>query len=144
MHSLEYCNSGWCNSLCQLLRSVGHDRCKLSWTCERFPICNDKMTENDRCVIKIIGIHWCNELNLKFDLLLELITLPFIYNQQQSFSFFTFMSCDILFVCIRNTWVGSLYYITVTICVSNKKKPTHVFRMFCMVPKLKFCLLLKI
>ena len=26
-------------------------------TCERFPICDDKITENDRCVIKIIGIH---------------------------------------------------------------------------------------
>ena len=44
-------------SLCQLHRSVRHDRCKLSWTGERFPICNDKITENDRCVIKIIGIH---------------------------------------------------------------------------------------
>ena len=39
-------------SLCQLHRSVGHDRRKLSRTCERFPICDDKITENDRCVIK--------------------------------------------------------------------------------------------
>ena len=45
-------------SLCQLHRSVSHDRCKLIWTCERFPICDDKITENDQCVIKIIGIHW--------------------------------------------------------------------------------------
>ena len=37
-------------SLCQLHRSVGHDRCKLSRTCERFPICDVKITENDRCV----------------------------------------------------------------------------------------------
>ena len=44
-------------SLCQLHWSVGHDQCKLTWTGERFPICNDKITENDRCVIKIIGIH---------------------------------------------------------------------------------------
>ena len=34
-----------------------HDRCKLTQTGERFPICDDKITENDRCVIKIIGIH---------------------------------------------------------------------------------------
>ena len=27
--------------------------------CEGFPICDDRITENDRCVIKIIGIH-CN------------------------------------------------------------------------------------
>ena len=44
-------------SLCQLHQSVSHDGCKLSWTRERFPICDDKITENDRCVIKIIGIH---------------------------------------------------------------------------------------
>ena len=44
-------------SLCQLHRSVGHDRCKLSRTYERFLICDDKITENERCVIKIIGIH---------------------------------------------------------------------------------------
>ena len=25
---------------------------------EGFPICDDRITENDRCVIKIIGIHW--------------------------------------------------------------------------------------
>ena len=25
--------------------------------CEGFPICDDRITENDRCVIKIIGIH---------------------------------------------------------------------------------------
>ena len=24
---------------------------------EGFPICNERITENDRCVIKIIGIH---------------------------------------------------------------------------------------
>ena len=37
-------------------RSVSHDRCKLSGTCEKFPICDDelqKMTD----VSKIIGIH---------------------------------------------------------------------------------------
>ena len=45
------------HSLCQLHRSVGHDRCKLSRTCEKFPICDDKITENGRCVIKITGIH---------------------------------------------------------------------------------------
>ena len=45
------------SSLCQLHWSVGHDRCKLSRTYERFLICDDKITENDRCVIKIIGIH---------------------------------------------------------------------------------------
>ena len=45
------------SSLWQLHRSVGHDQCKLSRTCERFPICDDKITENDRCVLKIIGIH---------------------------------------------------------------------------------------
>ena len=50
-HMPYYC------SLCQLHRSVGHDRCKLSRTYERFLICDDKITENDRCVIKIIGIH---------------------------------------------------------------------------------------
>ena len=44
-------------SLCQLHRSVGHDRYKLSRTCERFPICDDNITENDWCVIKIIVIH---------------------------------------------------------------------------------------
>ena len=27
---------------------------------EGFPICNERITENDRCVIKIIGIHWNN------------------------------------------------------------------------------------
>ena len=26
--------------------------------CEGFPICDDRITERDRCVIKIIGIHW--------------------------------------------------------------------------------------
>ena len=46
------------SNLCQLLRSVGHDQCKLSLTCERFPICDDKVPENGRCVIKIIGIHY--------------------------------------------------------------------------------------
>ena len=25
---------------------------------EGFPICDERNTENDRCVIKIIGIHW--------------------------------------------------------------------------------------
>ena len=25
--------------------------------CEGFPICNDRITENDRCVVKINGIH---------------------------------------------------------------------------------------
>ena len=25
--------------------------------CEGFPMCNDRITKNDRCVIKIIGIH---------------------------------------------------------------------------------------
>ena len=25
---------------------------------EGFPICDERITENDRCVIKIIGIHW--------------------------------------------------------------------------------------
>ena len=46
------------SSQCLVLHgSVGHDRCKLSRTCERFPICDDKTTENDRYVIKIIGIH---------------------------------------------------------------------------------------
>ena len=38
-------------------RFVGHDRCKLTGSCKRFPICDDKTTENDRCVIKIIGMH---------------------------------------------------------------------------------------
>ena len=28
--------------------------------CEGFPICDNKITINDRCVIKIIGIHWDN------------------------------------------------------------------------------------
>ena len=37
--------------------SVNHDRCKLTQTCERFPICDNKITKNDQCVIKIIGIH---------------------------------------------------------------------------------------
>ena len=37
-------------SLCQLHRSIIHNRCKLTWTCERFPICDDKITENDQCV----------------------------------------------------------------------------------------------
>ena len=45
------------HSICQLHRSVGHNRCKLSRTCERFPICDDEIAENARCVIKIIGIH---------------------------------------------------------------------------------------
>ena len=33
--------------------------------CEEFPICDDRITENDRCVIKIIGIHcrWTNDPN---------------------------------------------------------------------------------
>ena len=44
-------------SLYKLHWSVGHDQCKLSRTCERFPVCDHKITENDRCVIKIIGIH---------------------------------------------------------------------------------------
>ena len=26
--------------------------------CEGFPICDDRITENDRCVLEIIGIHW--------------------------------------------------------------------------------------
>ena len=51
------------SSLCQLHRSIGYDRCKLIRTCERFPICDDKVPENDRCVIKIIGIH-CYSINL--------------------------------------------------------------------------------
>ena len=38
-------------------------RCKLSRTCERFPIFDDKITENDRCVVKIIGLH-CTYGNL--------------------------------------------------------------------------------
>ena len=25
---------------------------------EGFPICDERITENERCVIKIIGIHW--------------------------------------------------------------------------------------
>ena len=50
---VEQCES----SLCQLHWSVGHDQCKLTRTCERFPICDDKITENDRCVINGIGIH---------------------------------------------------------------------------------------
>ena len=41
-------------SVCQLHRSVGHDG---HANCEEFPICDDRITENDRCVIKIIGIH---------------------------------------------------------------------------------------
>ena len=45
-------------SLCQLHRSVGHDRCKLSRACERSPTCDDEITKNDRFVIKIICIHW--------------------------------------------------------------------------------------
>ena len=62
VHSVSSGKTTTCisNSLCQLHRSVGHDRCKLSRTCERFPICDDKITENDRCVIKIIGIHCSN------------------------------------------------------------------------------------
>ena len=44
-------------SLCQLHWSFGHDRCELTRTCEMFPICDDKITENDWCVRKIIGIH---------------------------------------------------------------------------------------
>ena len=36
-------------SLCQLHRSVGY--------LEGFPMCDNRITENDRCVIKIIGIH---------------------------------------------------------------------------------------
>ena len=57
-------------SLCQLHRSVGHDGCKLTRTCERFPICDDKITENDRCVLKIINIHciyWCPHLLIVMD-----------------------------------------------------------------------------
>ena len=37
--------------------------------CEGFPICDDRITENDRCVVKIVGIHWnwANTLqNLQF------------------------------------------------------------------------------
>ena len=34
--------------------TVGHDG---HANCEEFPICDDRITENDRCVIKIIGIH---------------------------------------------------------------------------------------
>ena len=45
------------SSLCQLHWSVGHDWCKLTRTCERFPLYDDKITEKDQCVIKIIGIH---------------------------------------------------------------------------------------
>ena len=39
-------------SLCKL------HRCKLTQTFERFPICDYKITENGRCVLRIIGIHW--------------------------------------------------------------------------------------
>ena len=53
----------WKHSLCQLHRSVSHDRCKLTRTCERFPICDDKITENYRCVITITGIHWKHLIN---------------------------------------------------------------------------------
>ena len=46
------------DSLCQFIhRSVGHDWCKLTRTYKSFLICDDKITENDRCVIKIFGIH---------------------------------------------------------------------------------------
>ena len=30
---------------------------------ERFPICDERITENDRCVIKIIGIHCYRDLD---------------------------------------------------------------------------------
>ena len=57
----------WCQSNANYIRpsvmtlanySVGHDWCKLSRTRERFPkhACDDKITQNDWCVIKIIGI----------------------------------------------------------------------------------------
>ena len=36
--------------------SVMTDANKVWPSCERSPICDDKITENDRCVIKIIGI----------------------------------------------------------------------------------------
>ena len=29
---------------------------------EGFPLCDERITENDRCVIKIIGIHWENKV----------------------------------------------------------------------------------
>ena len=32
--------------------------------CEGFRICDDRITENDWCVIKIIGIHWWETLNV--------------------------------------------------------------------------------
>ena len=41
----------------QIEISVQGRHTEASRTCERFPICDDKITENDRCVIKIIGIH---------------------------------------------------------------------------------------
>ena len=31
---------------------------------EGFPICDERITENDRCVTKIIGIHWKQYLNV--------------------------------------------------------------------------------
>ena len=41
---------------------------------EGFPICDERITENDRCVIKIIGIHWLNAWYEKHDLHLNIIT----------------------------------------------------------------------
>ena len=35
-------------------------------TCESYPICDDKITENDRCVIKLIGIHCWSILDMYF------------------------------------------------------------------------------
>ena len=54
-YQCNMCNKSYPAYANELHQSVGHDRCKLTWTCERFPICDDKITENDQCVIKLLA-----------------------------------------------------------------------------------------
>ena len=46
--------------------------------CEGFPICDDRITENDRCVIKIIGIH-CSWRQPSGDKILNFNKNPWTY-----------------------------------------------------------------
>ena len=54
LHHIEVCIAAFANNISPLVMT----NAKLMLTYERFPICDDKITENDRCVIKKIGILW--------------------------------------------------------------------------------------
>ena len=63
--------------------------------CEEFPICDDRITENDRCVIKIIGIHCqCKCVTFWIMYLPHIITHDTLYYPTKHISYDDIISLD--------------------------------------------------